>query len=299
MSADRLPQSFDEMIAAKNLIFPPETFERGKAFVPEPSDVIISPWSKSGTTWLQQIVHGLRSDGDMDFDDISRLSPWIEVADALGVDLKADQGWRPRAFKSHYSYNAVPKGCRYIVSFREPISVMVSYYRFYEGWLFEPGSVTMEEYLAPHLDLSRGKDYWIHMQSWWAQRDNPDVLLLSYELMLEDPRGAVVAVAKFLGIEPRPDLIDLVVRQSSRDFMLLHGDKFNDRMHRDRSDAVGALPLGSGSTKVSPASFDQSRYELTSEILNTMERNWAQTMAATFGIDSYSELTERIRGRSR
>lgn len=295
MPTDRLPQSFDEMIAAKNMIFPPISFELGKSFVPEPTDVIITPWSKSGTTWLQQIVHGLRSEGDMTFDDISRISPWLEVADALGVDLTSEQGWRPRAFKSHYSYNAVPKGCRYIVSFREPRSAMVSYYRFYEGWLFEPGTVTMEEYLAPHLDLGRGKDYWNHIQSWWAQRENPEVLLLSYELMQENPRGTVIQVAEFLEMDVSRDLIDLVTRQSSREFMLEHSDKFNDRMHRDRGDAVGALPPGSGSTKVSSAEFDRSRYELSPTILARMEENWTETMGKAFGFQSYEDVTDRLR----
>lgn len=282
------------MLAAKNLIFPPETFERGKDFVPEPTDVIISPWSKSGTTWLQQIVHGLRSGGDMGFDDISRVSPWIEVADALSVDLTASQGWEPRAFKSHYSYTAVPKGCRYIVSFRAPRAVMVSYYRFYEGWLFEPGTVSMDEYLAPHLELGRGKDYWNHLKSWWEQRSNPDVLLLSYEHMQEDLPSTVRTVAGFLGFETDEDLLELVVQQSSREFMLAHQDKFNDRMHRERSDAVGALPLGSGSTKVSQSTFDRQRYELSPAALQAMDRNWDVTINAAFGIPSYDALLERV-----
>lgn len=283
------------MIAAKNLIFPPVTFELGKDFSPRPSDVIITPWSKSGTTWLQQIVHGLRSGGDMNFDDISRISPWIEVANALGVDLDADQGWEPRAFKSHYSYRAVPKGCRYIVSFREPRSTMVSYYRFYEGWLFEPGTVTIDEYLAPHLDRSRGKDYWSHMESWWDRRNDDDVLVFSYELMQEDIRPVVARVAGFLEIDADDALVDLVVAQSSREFMLEHKAKFNDQMHRDRSDAVGALPPGSGAIKVSPTDFDRSRYELSPEVLAAMDRNWAETMGASFGIDSYEELVEQLR----
>lgn len=295
MSATRLPQSFDEMIAAKNLIFPPATFERGKDFVPRPDDVIITPWSKSGTTWLQQIVHGLRSGGDMGFDDISRISPWIEVADALGVDLDADQGWEPRAFKSHYSYTAVPKGCRYIVSFREPRSTMVSYYRFYEGWLFEPGTVTLAEYLAPHLDRGKGKDYWSHMSSWWARRDDENVLLFSYELMQEDIRPVVVQIAEFLEIDADGSLIDLVVSQASREFMLEHKDKFNDLMHRERNDLVGALPPGSGAIKVSAVEFDRARYELSPEVLAAMDRNWAETMGDGFGIDSYDELVDRFR----
>lgn len=283
------------MIEAKNKIFPPSTFERGKAFVPDPTDVIITPWSKSGTTWLQQIVHGLRSGGDMTFDDISRVSPWIEVADALGVDLDADQGWRPRAYKSHYSYTAVPKGCRYIVSFREPKSVMVSYYRFYEGWLFEPGAVTLDEYLAPHLELNRGKDYWNHLHSWWSQRDNPDVLLLSYELMQQDLAATIGQVAAFLGIDASDDLFNLVERQSTRAFMLEHADKFNDKMHRERGDEVGALPPGSGSTKVTSGHVDPANYQLSTAIIDVMEQNWAETMGSTFGIENYHQLTDRLR----
>ncbi len=295
MPIDRLPRSYAEMVAAKALIFPPVTFERGKAFRPRPDDVIITPWSKSGTTWLQQIVHGLRSGGDMDFDDISRVSPWIEVADALGIDLDADQGWWPRAFKSHYSYTAVPKGARYIVSFREPAAALVSYYRFYEGWLFEPGTVTLDEYLAPHLDRSRGKDYWTHMESWWHRRDAGDVLLLSYELMKDGHRPAVRRVAGFIGIAADDHLIDLVTKQSTLEFMLEHIDRFNDRLHRERSEAVGALPPGSGATKVTDGVFDPDRYRLSPEAVAAMEQNWRETMEASFGIRSYDEVVERLR----
>ena len=298
MPTDRLPRGFEEMIATKALIFPPSTFEIGKSFQPRPSDVIITPWSKSGTTWLQQIVHGLRSEGDIEFDDISRVSPWIEVADALGIDLDADQGWEPRAFKSHYNYHSVPKGCRYIVSFREPHNVMVSYYRFYEGWLFEPGTVTIDEYVGFHLDRSKNKDYWTHLESWWNRRDDPGVLLLSYELMLREPRAHVVLVADFLGIDANEDLIDLVTKQASREFMLKHVDKFNDGMHRERGEAVGALPPGAGATKVTSGDFDKARYKLPPHIVANMADHWRDTMADAHGIKSYEQLTDELRARS-
>ena len=297
MPRTRLAQSFDEMLEAKSLLFPPVTFERGKLFAPRPSDVIVTPWSKSGTTWLQQIAHGLRSGGDMDFDDISRLSPWIEVADALGVDLDADQGWTPRIFKSHYSYAAVPKGARYIVAFREPHRVMVSYYRFYEGWLFESGTVSLDEYLAPHLDRSSGKDYWSHMASWWARRGDPKVLLLSFELMHEDLEKTVRRVADFIGISADDGLISLVTRQSTLEFMLEHEHRFNDLMHRQRGAEVGAHPPGIGSTKVTAGEYNPERYELSSSVLAAMEHHWEEAMAEPFGIRSYDELTEALRTR--
>ena len=58
------------------------------AWRPRPSDVVISPFAKCGTTWLQQTFHTLRTRGDMDFDDISRVVPWIETSTLLGLDLE-------------------------------------------------------------------------------------------------------------------------------------------------------------------------------------------------------------------
>ncbi len=110
--------------------------------------MIITPYGKCGTTWLQQVFHGLRTRGDMDFDDISRVVPWIETAHDLGLDLDAPQRGAPRGFKSHLSYDLVPKGARYIVSIRDPKDAFVSSFRFMEGWLFETGSVPIERMRA-------------------------------------------------------------------------------------------------------------------------------------------------------
>lgn len=61
-------------------LFSAESRRRGLAFQPRPTDVIISPYAKCGTTWLQQIAHGLRTRGSMDFEEISVVVPWLEVA---------------------------------------------------------------------------------------------------------------------------------------------------------------------------------------------------------------------------
>src|SRR6476620_10468462 len=122
----------------------PEGYAAGLAFVPRPTDVVIAPFAKCGTTWLQQMVHSLRTGGDLDFDDVSRVVPWIETAQDLGLDLDAEQRGEPRAFKSHLSYDQVPADARYIVSIRDPRDALVSAYRFFEGWFFEPGSIDIE-----------------------------------------------------------------------------------------------------------------------------------------------------------
>lgn len=52
---------------------------------------------------MQQIVHQLRTggDGDMEFDEISCVVPWIELAGDLGQDLDAEQRKNPRCYKTH------------------------------------------------------------------------------------------------------------------------------------------------------------------------------------------------------
>ena len=80
------------------------------AFRPRPSDILIATFPKCGTTWLQQIVHGLRTRGSMDFDEITLVVPWLELARDLGIDPDGPQAAEPRAFKSHLSWHEIPQG---------------------------------------------------------------------------------------------------------------------------------------------------------------------------------------------
>src|SRR5262245_35199260 len=185
------------------------------AFEPRPSDVVIAPFAKCGTTWLQQVVHGLRTRGDMDFDDISRVVPWIETSRDLGLHLEAAQRGHPRAFNSHLSWDLVPKGARYVVSIRDPKDVLVSLYRFMEGWFFEPGTVSIAEFARGRFLLrSDGRDYWTHLRSWWEQRRDANVLLLCYEHMHLDLESTIRRVAAFADIALDDELLRLVMRQS-------------------------------------------------------------------------------------
>jgi len=42
------------------------------------TDVLITTPPKAGTTWMQQILHQLRS-GDASFSSIDELVPWLEI----------------------------------------------------------------------------------------------------------------------------------------------------------------------------------------------------------------------------
>ena len=137
----RRARSLAEMDEADARMGDPDEAGAIADYRPRPSDIVISPYAKCGTTWLQQMFHTLRTGGDMDFDDISRVVPWIETSRLLAIDLEAPQRAAPRGFKSHLAWDKIPKGARYVVSLRDPKDALVSMYRFMEGWVLEPGAV--------------------------------------------------------------------------------------------------------------------------------------------------------------
>lgn len=274
-------------------MFPDDERERAIAgYRPRPSDVIISPFGKCGTTWLQQTFHCLRTRGDMDFDDISRVVPWIETSVTLGLDINAEQRANPRGFKSHLAYDDLPRGARYVVSLRDPKDALVSMYKFMEGWFMEPGTVPMEHFAVGWMRDAR---YWRHLKSWWAQRDNPAVLLFSYEHMCEEPRRHVERLARFSGIAFNEDLLRLALERSSLAYMLAHKEKFDDLMMRRTSEERCGLPPGSDSSKVRQGGAGGHRTALTPQVSAMLDEAWTREAAPETGFASYAEFEAALR----
>jgi hypothetical protein len=291
----RRAASFEEFAERQSLMFGEESFARGLAFDPEPSDLLISPFAKCGTTWLQQVVHTMRTRGDLDFDDISRVIPWIETARDLGLDLDAPQRAWPRAYKSHLSWDLIPKGGRYIVAIRDPRDALVSMYRFMEGWFFEPGAFSIAEFARKrYLQREDGMDYWTHLASWWRVRDREDVLLLSYEGMRRAPEEMVRRVADFAGIALDDELLGLAVAQSSFEFMLAHKERFDDRMMRERSEKVARLPVGGDSSKVRRGEVGAHRYELGDDVAAELDDVWRETIEAELGFSDFAAMEAAV-----
>jgi len=262
---------------------------KSEPFAPLPTDVIITPYGKCGTTWLQQMFHTLRTRGDTDFDDISRVVPWIETSPGLGIDLNAPQRGEPRGFKSHLSWDDVPKGARYIVSIRDPRDALVSMYRFMEGWFMAPGAIAIDDFARGNY-LRGPKHYWHHLASWWEHRDDDNVLLLSYEGMKDDPAGAIERVAAFCDIPLDNELLSLTLEHSSLEFMLKHKDKFDDLLMREMSERAAGLPPGSDSAKVREGRVGSHRQVLSASVQDEMARIWQDRIESRFGFSDYQAM---------
>lgn len=237
-------------------------------------------------------AHSLRTGGDLDFDDISRVVPWIETAADLGLDLGVEQRGNPRLFKSHLAWDDVPKGGRYIVAVRDPRDALVSAYRFFEGWFFEPGSIDVEE--LGRARFVEARDYYRHLASWWRHRDDPEVLMLAYEHMKSDHEATVRRVVTFMGVDANDDLIAVACEQSALASMSAHADKYDDLMMRRRSEDVCNLPPGGDSRKVRVGQIGGHRLELSPALLADLDAVWKETISAEFGLANYDALLAEL-----
>lgn len=288
MTEGQRPRTIAAMIDRLKAFRSPQALSRGLAIQVRPSDVFISTYPKCGTTWLQHVVHGLRSSGSLDFEEISLAVPWLESAHDMGIDPDGDQPWTPRAFKAHLDWAQIPKGGRYITVFRDPETVLLSFYDFFEGWFFEPGSVSLAEFARDWFMAGTASGrYWEQIVSWWPAIERADVLAFTYEDMIEAPESVPKAVADFLNLEVSEETLDLVVRQSSRGFMAAHAEKFDEHVLREMKDTDWGLPSEGSSAKVRRRA---GRQALAPNLVDALNRLWRTEVTSVLGFASYGEL---------
>lgn len=276
-------------------------------FRPRQTDVFVVTSPKCGTTWVQQVVHALRSRGDENFQEISQAVPWIEIANDLNQNLDEDHAFEPRCFKTHCWHTHCPKGGKYIYVARHPHAVGPSFYRFLGGWFFDTKDVSMEEFLH-HFWLNRGEptslmenaSYWHHLASWWPRRHDDDVLWLHYEDMRQDLRACIKRVAAFMGVDASDEtLVDLACERSSEAYMREKAHLFDENLtRRFRNEACG-LPFEAGGVKITQSG---ERERLPAELVDAVDARWRDVVLPVSGCATYEELrrtfwNERVRGR--
>lgn len=286
-----LPRDIPDMRSRAEVMFTPESYQAGHAYQADASDVIIATYPKCGTTLMQQIVHGLRTGGDMDFGEITEVVPWLETSLDMDVDMYAPQKARPHAFKSHQSWENVPKGAKYIYIMRDPKDVVVSFFHFFEGWMFEPGTISFDDFVRDFLlDGTRSGAYAAHYCSWWHKRDDADTLMLCYEDIVADLAGTVALVNEFTGIEASPSDVAIATRQAGIDFMREHGTKFDDHPLLQKRNPVAGLPLTASSTKVRSGKVGSHKAALDEQMHAHLDLVWQESVTPTTGHDSYASL---------
>lgn len=213
-------------------------------FQPRASDVLITTPPKAGTTWMQQILHQLRSGGDSTFTSIDDVVPWLERQ-------REGQSWQqilqqfetlpePRIFKTHCTAEQTPGigTARIILTSRDPRDCCVSFYHHIMNLTDEARAskkIPCPKNFAEHVDMWLEFAAWYrNMKSWWPYVDHPKVLWLRFQDLKNDLAKSMDQITDFLEWNINPQEKEKALEYSSFEWMKAHDDKFSRQGANDK-----------------------------------------------------------------
>ncbi len=203
------------------------------------TDVLITTPPKAGTTWMQQILHQLRTGGDEVFLSIDEVVPWLEIT-------RAGKSWQqvlqhyenlaePRIFKTHCTAEQTPGigTASIILSSRDPRDCCVSFYFHILNMTEEarkrvniPAPESFEQHVEQWLAFAA---WYRNVQSWWPYYGQPKVLWLRYQDMKADLSVTIDRIIEFLQWRLTLEQKQRVLEYSSFDWMKAHDEKFSNQ----------------------------------------------------------------------
>ena len=205
-------------------------------FTPRADDVLITTAPKAGTTWMQNILHQLRTGGDSEFKSIGQVVPWLELPrnhlSHEQVLAQYEAMPSPRLFKTHCTYEQTPgiDTLKIIMSSRDPRDCMVSFYHHVMDMTDEARAYAGFDSLNNFDDVF---DKWMefgawyrNVKSWWPHKDNKNVLWFRYEDMKADINPILDQILAFLGWQLTEAQRKHVNEYISFKWMKTHSNKF-------------------------------------------------------------------------
>ena len=209
----------------KEIVFPPFVTQKeidliAAQFIVRPDDVFVVAYPKSGTTWMEQIVHLLRNNGEQGDKVLSEAVPWVEGAPNRygGLEQLLSGLSGRRFFHSHLPLSLMPgvhdSQAKYIYVARNPKDNAVSFYFHACSKMNYEGS--WDQFFELYIKGKVGYGlFFDHVLDWWrASLNQENILFIHYEAMKLDLEAAVKTVAGFIEIEAAPELIQTVVEKS-------------------------------------------------------------------------------------
>lgn len=272
-------------------------------FEAQRTDVFLVGVMGSGITLLTQMAHGLRSGGNIDFEDLNEVVPWFHAALLCGQDLDAPQGFQPRLYKTHQLYEKLPEDAKFIVLFRDPEEIFWTRYRRYcnSSWTkyaeIRPGEISPEVYAAGMFaHMHAGNEVWRFMKSWLECCAGQErVLLMTYEDLVQKPAEQIHRIARFILPHHRitEELLNVVQNQSTKTFMQEHISKFDDHFVLKHLPVFQQEVLAYGRIPRIPKVMTQSKHQLPTPIKQLFDQRWRSFMSAQVGA-SYQDLRSRL-----
>jgi aryl sulfotransferase len=242
-------------------------------------DVIIATYGKAGTTWTQQIVGQILTNGDENVDP-GQMSPWLDLRvppKAVKLQMmEAQTGCR--FMKTHLPVDALvfsPRA-KYLYIGRDVRDVVWSLYNHHvnanDAWYAAlndtPGPVgppierTADDIVTYFRKWLERDGYpfwpfWENIRSWWAIRHLPNVKLVHFNDLKRDLDGQMRDIAMYLGARVDEKSWPRLVEHCSFDYMKAHAEK--------SAPLGGVLWEGGASTFINKGTNGRWRELLTQE----------------------------------
>jgi hypothetical protein len=186
----------------------PETLRRCKALPLRKGDIFVASFPKSGTTWMQHIVHTLATDGSSRLPHVSDACPFFDVdrtwqtnGDGLAGPVQANHAKiGRRIFNTHLRWRMMPKDhpdARYVYLVRRPADACISFFHHLTHQSLDDGGFagTLDEFVTEWAGGKAPFGSWsAHLRAWLGLgggASDPRVLVVSYEEMKADLASCV------------------------------------------------------------------------------------------------------------
>jgi hypothetical protein len=198
-------------------------------------DLVGSSYPKSGTHFLQLTtlligfkgelppradIHSLCSSLEFQHGEKGNHSRFLE-------EPKEDYPTNPRVCMTHMPHHhlRISDTGRFVYVMREPVATLASLRRM-QYLLFGPiMNPTLADFIKFQL-FTRPTGWLDHVLGWWSVRDKPNVLVLTYEMMVQQPERAVRQLAAHMEVQLTDEQVATVVTKMDKKWALANVDPY-------------------------------------------------------------------------
>lgn len=278
------------------------------------NDVIIAGFQKTGTNWLEQICHQIRTKGtDESFEELTDEVPLLQLYSIpLGFDLNIPQKGEHKLFKTHDILCHLPKSankCKFIVLFRNPLDTLASFYRWEPAFTgYDPsGAISIEDFFDYKFNYKKHKvplTYWEFLSTWLDDyKLLENCLFVFYEDMCSNFDATLERIRQFMGTTLTASERERVKYLSSFQYMKQNETKFDLHGLRQKIRDLADLEEYEMEETETPAFLNQGanrkgKQEIPDHIQEVMRTEWHDCVATKYGFESYEDFREKLSSSS-
>jgi len=229
-----------------------------------PTDVLLSGYPRTGTTWTLAILWLILHDADVETfkstipnERVCRME-YIHAGEESNMSrLDRDVYSDPRVLMTHLPYEFLAPGfkkagIKVVYTMRNPKDILVSMYHASKSFFKvqigdlaggeDPSFETVMKYaLSPIADKGA---MFKQLKSWWQAKDDPQIYFSFYEDKIRNPRGAVRDLATFLEKDLSEAQIDAILEATGISSMKSTYQNYKQEGRQQHFNVTGGIRKG-------------------------------------------------------